>query len=119
MAIGLLAGIDYRSWASTIDLLNNPWKLEYVEIDDSLFFTKGLRGGAVVLGALDVEEHEYYVDNKLKPDKGEHRSVDGIEIVLMGYALGYVLENARMRSGPGTEYPFYKIDGDIAEPADI
>jgi hypothetical protein len=103
-------------WAKTIDALNNPWELEYYEIDDSKFFTKGLRGKNIIFGAFDAETYDgaeiydYYITNKLKPKKGEHRKVNDIEIILKGEIPGNLLENARLRSGPGTNYALYKIE---------
>jgi hypothetical protein len=97
-------------WTGTIDILNNPWELEYIEIDNSKFFTKGLKGKNITFGAFEAERHDYYGSNKMQPKVGEHRKVNDIEIVLKGSALGYLLENAKVRSGPGISYDFYKIE---------
>jgi hypothetical protein len=102
--------LDDSRWAQTIDALNNPWELEYYEIDDSKFFTKGLRGKNIIFGAFDAEIYDDYATNKMKPKKGEHRKVNDIEIILNGEIPGNLMENARLRSGPGINYALYKIE---------
>ena len=87
-------------WNNTKNMLNNNWILEYVEIDDSAYCIMGLRGEGITFGAF--EGNKLY-DNKLKPKRGEHRIVDNIKIVLDG-DVGELIENARVRSGPGLNY---------------
>lgn len=86
--------------------IKEEWELKYIEIEDNLYYTKGLNGKGII-----------FYDINSWPNEGEVRIVDGIEIITMKQGYYKPRENARVRNGPGVQYEIFIIDGNDYLPA--